>query len=94
MFLRTIALGAALLIAPLAPAAAGLATTPTTPIPATTPEPEAKPAAPAATPDAAAPEAAAEEKRICKSVRADPSSRRKTRVCRTADEWRELNIPT
>lgn len=39
-------------------------------------------------------EAAEDDKRVCKSVRADPSSRRKTRVCRTMEEWRELNIPT
>ena len=93
MFLRTIALGTALLIAPLAPAAAGLDTTPT-PAPSAVPAPEAKPTAPAATPDAVTPKATAEDKRICKSVRADASSRRKTRICRTAEEWRELNIPT
>ncbi len=90
MFLRTIALGTALLIAPLALAAADQET----PAPATVAVPETKPADKAATPDAAAPEAAAEDKRICKSVRADPSSRRKTRVCRTMAEWRELNVPT
>lgn len=36
---------------------------------------------------------AEESKRICKSVRADAASRRKTRVCRTAEEWRQLNVP-
>lgn len=36
---------------------------------------------------------AADEKRVCRSVRADPSSRRKSRVCRTAEEWRKLNVP-
>ncbi len=90
MFLRTIALGTALMIAPLALAAADHET----PAPAIVAVPEAKPVEKAATPDAAAPEAAAEDKRICKSVRADPSSRRKTRVCRTMAEWRELNVPT
>ena len=39
-------------------------------------------------------ETAEENKRICRSVRADPASRRKTRICRTPEEWRELNIPT
>ncbi|MFM7404911.1 MAG: hypothetical protein ACKO1N_12680 [Erythrobacter sp.] len=34
-----------------------------------------------------------EEARICRSVRADPSSRRKTKVCRTLEEWRKLNVP-
>ncbi len=37
--------------------------------------------------------ASGDEKRVCRSVRADPSSRRKTRVCRTAEEWRRLNVP-
>ncbi len=37
---------------------------------------------------------AEQDKRVCRSVRLDPSSRRKTRVCRTMDEWRDLNIPT
>ncbi len=33
----------------------------------------------------------AKEKRICRYIRADASSRRKTKVCRTTEEWRELN---
>ena len=37
-----------------------------------------------------APEAE-EDKRICRRIRTDMSSRRKTRVCLTADEWREMN---
>ncbi|MFO6429688.1 hypothetical protein ACLBKT_06280 [Erythrobacter sp. W302b] len=36
---------------------------------------------------------AEDNKRVCKSVRADASSRRKTRVCRTMEEWRGLNVP-
>lgn len=44
-------------------------------------------AAPAET--AEAPEA--EEELICRSIRLDMSSRRKTRVCRTEEGWRQLN---
>lgn len=36
-------------------------------------------------------EEAAEPERICRHVRLDMSSRRKTKVCRTVEEWRELN---
>ena len=36
---------------------------------------------------------AEEDKRICRYVRLDMSSRRKERVCRTASEWREINQP-
>jgi hypothetical protein len=36
-------------------------------------------------------DAAAEDKRVCRFVKLDASSRRKTKVCRTAEEWRELN---
>jgi hypothetical protein len=43
--------------------------------------------------DTAKDKAEQEDKRICRSVRADPSSRRKTKVCRTLEEWRHLNIP-
>ena len=32
-----------------------------------------------------------EEKRICRRVKLDMSSRRGTKVCKTADEWREFN---
>lgn len=32
-----------------------------------------------------------ESKRICRYIRADASSRRKTRVCMTAEAWREAN---
>lgn len=34
-----------------------------------------------------------EDKRICRYVRLDASSRRKTKVCRTKEGWRELNNP-
>ena len=43
--------------------------------------------------DTAKDDSAEANKRVCKSVRADPSSRRKTRVCRTMEEWRKLNVP-
>lgn len=41
-------------------------------------------------PEVAAPEAK-EEKRICRRIRTDASSRRKSKVCMTADQWREAN---
>ncbi|MBV7259896.1 hypothetical protein [Erythrobacter crassostreae] len=34
---------------------------------------------------------AKEEKRICRRVRTDASSRRATKVCKTKNEWREFN---
>ncbi|QFT77793.1 hypothetical protein [Erythrobacter sp. THAF29] len=51
-------------------------------------EQEAKPEKGVAAP--AAPEAK-EEKRICRRVKLDMSSRRGTKVCKTADEWRQFN---
>lgn len=51
----------------------------------TAPEPEAMPA------ERSAPNEAEEEELICRSIRLDMSSRRKTRVCRTEEGWRELN---
>ncbi|MEM9312401.1 MAG: hypothetical protein AAGA34_13245 [Pseudomonadota bacterium] len=36
-------------------------------------------------------EEAAEEKRICKRIAADMSSRRRTKVCLTRDEWKTFN---
>ena len=36
-------------------------------------------------------EEAREEKRICRRIRLDMSSRRTERVCKTADEWRAFN---
>ena len=35
--------------------------------------------------------AKAEEKRICRRVRLDASSRRGTKVCKTKEEWRVFN---
>nr|WP_298927632.1 hypothetical protein [uncultured Erythrobacter sp.] len=37
------------------------------------------------------PEVKAEEKRICRRVKLDMSSRRATKVCKTKDEWRDFN---
>ena len=33
----------------------------------------------------------AEEKKICKRIAADAASRRRTRVCRTREEWKNFN---
>ena len=38
-------------------------------------------------------EAADADKRICRYVKLETASRRKTKVCRTLEEWRELNNP-
>lgn len=38
--------------------------------------------------------AGAQDKRICRFVRADPSRRRKNRLCRTSEEWRDLDGST
>jgi len=35
----------------------------------------------------------AQDKRICRYVKLDTASRRKTKVCRNLEEWRELNNP-
>ena len=92
--LRLLAAAACLCLAPLGTAAladpADTAAKPQAPAPQEQP---AEPAAPAAPAPAPAEIETDKDKRICKSVRADPSSRRKTRVCRTMEEWRELNIP-
>lgn len=85
-----VALGCAVLIGPFAAAAAA----PETPTPRTAPEGEE--AAQQPSPETAnAPDAAAnaDDARICRHVRLDASSRRKTKVCRTTEEWRELNNP-
>jgi hypothetical protein len=39
------------------------------------------------------PEAEPEDERICRHIRLDMSSRRKTKICRTTEEWRELGNP-
>lgn len=36
---------------------------------------------------------AEEDKLICRYVKLDTASRRKTKVCRTVEGWRELNNP-
>jgi len=47
--------------------------------------------APEPRPSESVEETEAEEEVICRSIRLDMSSRRKTRVCRTEEGWRELN---
>jgi hypothetical protein len=80
--LRSLALATCLLVAPLAVMAAD-------PDPATPPtaEDSAEPA------EAKSDDTAAEDKRICRYVKLETASRRKTKVCRTTEEWRELNNP-
>lgn len=80
---------ALLFAAPLAGAALANPADDTAVTPATAPAPQ--PGA-TATPEAAA-EDAAEDKRICRYVKLDTASRRKTKLCRTTEEWRELNNP-
>lgn len=87
---RSLALSFGLMFAPLAVAAANPdAATADTPPAAeeTSPQPDAE------TSDSPAIEPAAEDKRICRYVRLDTASRRKTKLCRTTEEWRELNNP-
>jgi hypothetical protein len=79
---RLLALGCALLIFPTG----AMAATP----PAN--EETAERSTPDST-DAQTEEAAAENKRICRYVKLETASRRKTKVCRTTEEWRELNNP-
>ncbi|MDP5103959.1 MAG: hypothetical protein NWP98_08540 [Erythrobacter sp.] len=89
-FRRHFALGCAVLIVPFAAAA----TAPETPTPATAAASEEAAQQPA--PDAGdKPDETAnvDDKRICRHVRLDASSRRKTKICRTTEEWRELNNP-
>ena len=45
----------------------------------------------AAAPAVETKESKAEEKRICRRVRLDASSRRATKVCKTKEEWRLFN---
>lgn len=69
----------------------------TTPAPPSTPAEPAAGAAPAAATgaesDAEAPAETGQDERICRYVKLDASSRRKTKVCRTLEQWRELNNP-
>lgn len=51
-------------------------------------KPAEKPTAPKS--EVAAKEPAA-DKRICRRIRTDASSRRKVKVCMTADQWRDAN---
>ncbi|KPF65430.1 hypothetical protein IP79_02735 [Porphyrobacter sp. AAP60] len=58
--------------------------------------PESEEPAEQSAPDSAEPEgddAATEDKRICRYIRLDMASRRKTKICRTTEEWRQLNNP-
>lgn len=83
---RSLALGCALLLG-----AAGVAAQDA---PAASTPPAGEDTAQQPAPDsseAAATDEAAEDKRICRYVKLDASSRRKTKVCRTVEEWRELN---
>lgn len=75
-----------LLLAPFAAAAQSDPQPEATPTGAETPAPKQETETPKDT-------ASEEGQRVCRSVRADPSSRRKTRVCRTAEEWRNMNVP-
>jgi hypothetical protein len=91
--LRGLALAAVCSLAPLASAAvaapaqqqqaeSGAAQTP-----ADDASPASAPAAPAAAP---APAQAEEDKRICRYIKPETASRRKVKVCRTVEEWREF----
>jgi hypothetical protein len=86
-----LACASGLLLAPFAALAQPADQANTTPAPAETPAPQ--PEGETASDDAAGQDKAEDSKRVCRSVRADPSSRRKTRVCRTVEEWRQLNVP-
>ncbi len=76
------ALAGATLLAPLAATAAQ--SQPAEPAPPSDAQQQAEPQAEASP-------AADEDKRICRHVKLDAASRRKTKVCRTVAEWRELN---
>jgi len=85
--LRPLGLACGLLLA----AGTALAANPDRPADSTPPKAEEADEADAE--DAKAQDAAAEDKRICRYVKLDASSRRKTKVCRTTEEWRELGNP-
>jgi len=88
--LRLLALAAVCALAPLSSAAVAAPTQQqqagTDAAPA--PSDDATPAAASAP---AAPAQADEDKLICRYVKPETASRRKVKVCRTVDEWRELN---
>lgn len=79
---RLLALGCALLIFP---AGAMAGTPPSSVEPADQSAPDGQ--------DAPSDDASADDKIICRYVKLDTASRRKTKVCRTTEEWRELNNP-
>ncbi len=81
MRLRALAVACGVLLTPPTIAAAN---------PGTPGNPET-PAADKAEAEPAAAEATGEDKRICRYVKLETASRRKTKVCRTTEEWRELN---
>jgi hypothetical protein len=87
---RLFAISAAMLLAPLG--AAAFAADPAQQAP-TSQQPEETPAETDDATDTKAPEEVAEDKRVCRYVKLDMSSRRKTKVCRTVEEWREINNP-
>ncbi|WP_108790885.1 hypothetical protein [Erythrobacter sp. Alg231-14] len=77
-----------------AAAAEAPATAPATDAPATTQSSgaiEIPPVTPVAPAEPAAAQEAEEEERICRRIRLDMSSRRKSRVCLTEQGWRDLN---
>lgn len=93
--LRLLVVAAGLGLVPLGAAAA--AAQQQQPAPAETTPAETAPVetAPATSPSPAAPEAPAkaeESEPVCRYVKLDPASRRKTKVCRTLEEWRQLNL--
>lgn len=88
---RSFALGCGLVLAASIASAAGQ-DTPAANTPAAAEETAQQPAPETAeTGETATAAEATEDKRICRHVKLDASSRRKTKVCRTVEEWRELN---
>lgn len=82
---------AALLAAPVSLAFAADAEPEAAPADEIKAEAEADGSKDAGQPDAGKTTEAKEEKRICRRIRADASSRRKTKLCLTSDEWRQYN---
>ncbi|WP_324075606.1 MAG: hypothetical protein RSE14_02145 [Erythrobacter sp.] len=85
MFLRSGAVFAASLLA-----ASALAAQKT---PADEPETAAPAEQTAEKPETAEAPAEAEPERICRYIKLDTASRRKTKICRTTEEWRDLGNP-
>jgi hypothetical protein len=86
---RALACVCAALIAPVAV----VAQDPNSPAPTPAASEGEAPDAASPAPAPASTETAAEDKRICRRVKLDMSSRRATKVCRTPEEWRDLNQP-